>query len=875
MTTGTDNMGFMANNQKCVLMAITDGGPYDNSGINGRIDALFAMGTELQSRSQGLQCAAFYPNVGQTELFFELDGIGFDANGFAITQDGNPLTVGSATRINPDAMEGVDPVVKVVLSTEIVSDADIEVTYTAAGEEPSVTMCAANFEEDTDEDMIADIADKDPFDPTDMETNPNAGSPVGNDVLFVESDVPFYSRSVVVRSLLRGEAFDYIEDEDGKPTPMTHTPTMTPAQYFGVAADARIYEYSMMCEDILKAAQANGLSQVKIGEFCTEDITNDFVNVINNDFVEDGSDGHRYLWATVRNGFLVSSYIGEEVTILPEINFLGQDTYLFVGPTSKTVVISAYVGDSTERVNIPVKGASQDAESDFSETDNDVHLEIPTRPKDEGTILTEYDITSHGAHPQPGETITRWLSGSSSIWQPMEETLAPVEGGIDPRNYMYAIGTHNHIDIRVADPETDAPITEIRQVLLYEVTDSDPPIRRVTSMVAKGTYYVAVDFDTNIKNIEDEVVVAAQHIGDLYKDITDDMMTTATQHIATVRETDFEKEELAIIVIEVDGDVNTTSVITVGWNKVGSVNNVISRYLVTTGGTQGYASVDADLDGIPDDHDRHINDNNRLQISLGGNPIVPDEHFLTTQDDNPTFLTYEGIVIADALNSDGGIKAINYSVVNNGDLDGDTQLLLDITINNKEGGDEIDTIATFGVAGVEYGFEPEGNGFKPTGGVVYASFPLVVVDPSLIGETLYLGKYNYDAERWVRFERVRSDYVDTWYAIDRPTGACPTDVQVYQNEHQAAGDGNGFIAGPTGNCLMLVLTDGGPYDSSGLDSRVLDPLSVGTKEFDTYREEQRRRGGGGGGAIGVSDILLLIGALVLITLASRKRRKTY
>ena len=354
------------------------------------------------------------------------------------------------------------------------------------------------------------------------------------------------------------------------------------------------------------------------------------------------------------------------------------------------------------------------------------------------------------------------------------------------------------------------------------------------------------------------------------------MATTVTAVPRVRMANHLEKEEVDIIVLTVADDIgddisSKTNVITVGWNKVGNVDNVISRYLVTIDEPVDYASADVDLDGIPDENngdvvDNHPAENSLLQVAIGSGPIDPDEDFLATQDGNPTFLTYEGIVIADALNNDGGIKDINYSVVNNGDLDEDTRRLLDIS--TTEG---IDTIATFGVAGVEYGFELEGDTVTITGGVVYASFP-IFVEPA--EQILYLGKYNSNTDRWVRFERGDAN---TWYAIDRPdTGACPTDVQVYQNQHQATGtDGMGFTAGDTGNCIMLVLTDGDPlYDSSSLDSRVLDPLSIGTKLFDRARQETTRRGGGGG-AIGVSDILLLIGALLLITLASRKRRKTY
>ena len=896
---GDEGMGFTADNQKCVLVAITDGGPYDNSGVDGRVDALLAMGTKLQPRTQGMQCAAFYPNVGQRELFFELENIA-DTGRFEIAQGGNRLNVGSVRRIDA---AGLDPVLRVSLGGEIVSDADIRVTYTEGGDggKTFTTMCSSDLGliANADGDALRDIADNNPFDRNDQTLNRSVVNPTFTDDVTTalvdpaapaDATVDFYSREVVVRSLLRGEEFTYIvEDENGQPIQDADTgalqsekfrSTMTPAQYFGVPANTRTYRYSAQCRSVLVAARASGLTQVRIDEFC-EDITADFVDVVNKDFVENGSG--QYIWATVRGGgFLLSSYIGDTVKILPEINFAGQSSYLLIRPAVKTVDIAAYVGDSTQDIT----GLSVSSLTADTEVADPVILIGSGRVKE-----TQYDL----AIPQEGETITSWLSTQlgAAIWQPNSETLMLKQGGHDAvlRSYDYAIGTHNIVSVRAADPANEAEqITEIRQVLLYEAPDeitTRTTLTRVKSMVTGESYYLAVDYDTNISTQTIKAATPPPPEG-IVLDALEVKRTTATDVISLVESAGhLEKEEVDILQITVgNADSNTdTGVITVGWDQVGSVENLISRYLVTTIAKRplDYLLADVDLDGIPDRHDNndvdnHPTDNSRLQVSIGDSVIEPDRDYLTTQDGNPTFLTYEGLVIANALN-DSVIDENHYSVVHDADaLDDDTQLLLGIRISDT---DEIDTIATFGVAGVEYGFEANADGGATiTGGVIYVSFPIEVIDPLLIGGTLYLGKYI--GGRWDRFERGTGGNVDTWYAIERPSGsgvagACPTDVQIYENEHEAVGDEDmGFTAHPDGNCIMVVITDGDRYDTgSSLDGRVIDPLSIGTKLFARATDGDGRSGGGGGGAIGVSDILLLIGALVLITVASRKRRRTY
>ena len=119
------------------------------------------------------------------------------------------------------------------------------------------------------------------------------------------------------------------------------------------------------------------------------------------------------------------------------------------------------------------------------------------------------------------------------------------------------------------------------------------------------------------------------------------------------------------------------------------------------------------------------------------------------------------------------------------------------------------------------------------GGVAYVTFPM-----QSTADIIYIGKYNASDDTWYRFGRggIEIDgesYDDTWYAIDRGAedADCPTDIEVYKNEHKAAGENNlGFNKGTDGwNCIMAVITDGGPYDNDGsVNGRVVDSIATVT-----------------------------------------------
>ena len=144
------------------------------------------------------------------------------------------------------------------------------------------------------------------------------------------------------------------------------------------------------------------------------------------DNLEDEPTGtHRYIWAVVKDGYLVASnYRSYEVNVLPEINFGSQSSYLYNEPATTTVVILAYT-DSASDIPLEV--------SHLSNIGNDELQTFPVTLTADGNglekrasyVLADWNI----GHPIAGETITYWLTGSSQIWQPMSDVLMPKTGG--------------------------------------------------------------------------------------------------------------------------------------------------------------------------------------------------------------------------------------------------------------------------------------------------------------------------------------------------------------------------------------------------------------------------------------------------------------
>ena len=93
--------------------------------------------------------------------------------------------------------------------------------------------------------------------------------------------------------------------------------------------------------------------------------------------------------------------------------------------------------------------------------------------------------------------------------------------------------------------------------------------------------------------------------------------------------------------------------ITVGWDRIGSAENVIETYLVTTDDDEpiNYGAPDTNSNNIPDNADLNLN-TNRLQVGTGIDEITTQNNivnYLSTQGNQPVFLTYEALVIANDI----------------------------------------------------------------------------------------------------------------------------------------------------------------------------------------------------------------------------------
>ena len=294
-------------------------------------------------------------------MFFRLNGIrpggDFEIADYSIQEE---------SQLNDDPR-----LLKVTLAREI-TDYIIDVTYTTDGEEVFNTLCMASLTANSDDDNdgvdgagVIDIADASPFDRTNNAPNPDTTA-IGEQTTTLaavnEITGQYYSRSAVIRSLLRDEGFIYLEgvrgNEDIEVTfPNSQAPVMSWQTYFGINAnaDTQIFraEEGQECADVLRTARVNNLDEVKINAFdnCIE--VTDFAT---EPVTPRGR--QQYFWADVRNGVLVASdYPVYDLKIVPEINFLGQPSYIFSeadAETTNTVFISAYVGDEGDDITYTV-----------------------------------------------------------------------------------------------------------------------------------------------------------------------------------------------------------------------------------------------------------------------------------------------------------------------------------------------------------------------------------------------------------------------------------------------------------------------------------------------------------------------------------------
>ena len=890
-----------------------------NPPVNMSGDAL-ADGDRLDESNQAeastslvmVECAAFYPNIGQRNLFVRVTSMSPVNVGGLTLMSGDLGLLATVEQVGTTQRGDRDEQISILRATlpegDEFTESMISVSYLSSEPDamPVEAECMASLTANIDEDSLIDIVDSTPFG-GDAETARNTVAS-SEQIVDTPSELPnYYNRNVIIRSLLAGSAFEsftyVIADDENASTPMrvTFDSGMSNADYLGVdtSGNTRFFRVpegeGSVCEEVLNTAYASSLGNVELSQFCGEidgqaDLTTAEVGSARYAWVDIGDDNRLQL--SNRDEPIIY-----ELAVLPDVNFSGQSSYLFASPTTKNVMISAFVGTSGGEANLSVGVYSyNDGYLDRGEDDRTL-----SQSNDSGVISAPYAIARHDGHPEPGETILYWLMGNSGVWSPDNTTLPESpeslpENGYDLSGRMYAVGVDNNIAIRVADATNeDEQITRIRQILLYEHSNST--LSRVTSMVANRAYVVVADIDTNVAADQINAEVAVQLMEEYEIDQSTANIVELRQLIRDASDLNNDKEDLAFIRLTVD-DITETSLITVGWDSITGIPGMITAdYLAFATEPAAYALVDADRDNIPDviggdgmPIDRSSGDATRLQVTIPGNTL--NIHHVRAHDGNiegqlrqlPMFLTHTGLAIADSQAGNGDPEAQHYSAANikYDQIDENTRILLGIEDPNANT-TAIYSIATFGVSDVEYGFTYDNAGMltEILGGTIYVTFPIDNIGS--VGETLYVGKYDNDNNRWLRFD---TREMDTWYAIERrdPMLECPQDIETYRNGDAKTDDGgNGFgFTANMDNCIMLVITDGHPlHDESSRDGRVIDPLSIGPVQFDTADPGPSPRGRRGSsdnsifgiGAIDFGDALFLLTALALLLVAGVVRRR--
>ena len=771
---------------------------------------------DIIGQAATIECAAFYPNIGQTQLFFQIEtSTDVDLSGLELMQDSSPLPVVQRETTRSE----VGFRLTATLRDEITSDSPITATYTQGG---NPVLCMASLDEDSDTDNRPDIVDNTPFDDTDNELNPTlTGTP---------SQIPtltsYFSDDTLVRHLLSGEGFEefsyaYIDDKNDNDEEndeliredFTSEDAISEADYFGVSVsgDAIVFKLLGECGAVLRAAEAYNLNRVQILEFCTED--EDVTGELRNE--DPGSS--EYVWVELDdNDRLMSKSAIYRVEVLPAFNFdinPENSSILSAVPTTRTIDILRQAPPSgTQLNNVELS------------RDTELFRSILF----DGAATTATDVPSGPV----GTTVTYWLSGpSSSVWTP-NGVLEPRPDGhpsISPsdamdRNFMYAVGPMSRIDIKVAAAD-EPEVTYINQILLYEIDDSGITLR--PSMIAGRNYYIVAEYTTNKPSIPIIPITPSNMIMD--------NATTAT----LIRDAGHLKGRASrIAIIQVSAEdlgTETEKTQTEGWNRIGRIENVEATYLVTSADQSPsiYNEYeDTDRDRIDNRPDSNSSDNAQ---SL---PVIIDDDSIddsvrrrvnilrTTSEDYSLFMTDVGILIALGKGSDA---EENYSAANirYNDLDEDTINLLDDDDFLGSGfsitPQLIETIATFGVETGPYTRSDRGR-------VAFVTFPVQSSE-----RILQLRKYKIDPNNsalsnWEQFEIGRTQGSDTWSVIERPDTSeeCPTDPKTY--EDNAMVRDLMMVRGYRGyehSCIMLVITDGGLNDNSGLDGRIIGLFSLG------------------------------------------------
>ena len=761
-------------------------------------------------------------------MFFEIDGLAVNTAGFEI--NGAMIDTENVEQIGA-TVDSVS-VFKVTLAEEITVDsitANYQPTAGGPADEILDTSCEASVALDSDEDGVIDIVDNNPFASGDTAINTNvASSEMLGDAPAMDATT-YYSRSKIIRALLRSEGFAYLDSENVEQT-FSANDAIDATAYFGIESGSRAFRYAGDCKTVVDAAIATNLNQVNIEELCTE---------VTNSFGDEPTGMQDYVWVRVGADSRLESKgtVLSGVQVVPEINFVGQSSYLFLEPTVVPVEIASYIGAATTSMPDILAGSTTPTQLDFGTLTA-------------GLYKASYEID----HSRAGR-ISHWLvrdPNATNVLSLTADLTQVAESGQDNNisAIEYVIGPNNRIDTVLV---TDV-VTELSQILLYEYDGTNTTL---TSFMIEGRSYVlGADYRTNKSDIEEESDIIPI-LEDPDKYTYDYLMTEPPAILSSF--------DVRVFLTVNSGIVEASGIdsITLGWDKLVSLENIEVTYPVASatvnqdGMLDNIFTADNDGDGIPSSIDI---DNNITQLPAGTNNILK-----VANDTQELFMSYTGVAIAiskaiDNMQSvQGDWIAANIEYMNLGDTA--------IDLLGFERDEEIESIATFGIRNVDFGIDDDDS---VIGGVTYTVFPY----SSSEGETLYLSKRNNERRVWERFVRgTLPGYADTWYAIEHtdPAQPCPTDVELYKNQHE--GDGIGFTANAQ-NCIMLVITDGGPYDSDGeVNGNVVDPTGIGTgiPSEPTIQSEGRR--GGGGGAIGVSDMLILLGALVLLIVSTRQRKK--
>ena len=419
---------------------------------------------DIIGQAATIECAAFYPNIGQTQLFFQIEtSTDVDLSGLELMQNGNTLPVVQRETTRSE----VGFRLTATLRDEITSDSPITATYTQGG---NPVPCMASLDEDSDTDNLPDIVDNTPFDDTDNELNPTLTSTTPSQIT---ASTRYFSRDTLVRSLLSGEGFRafsyvYIDDkndndkENDELIRERFTRAMSEADYFGVnvSDDARVFKLLRECGRVLRAAEAYNLNRVQILEFCTED--EDVTGELRNETPSTNN----YVWVELDGNRLASKSDIYEVEVLPEFNFVSpEESPILLSELATTITrISSDISRETTPGNVELR------------RDTGELISIPVEDEmwdydpNARRHITPYPASSGAA----GTTVIYWLSGPSSVWTPTtpSSVLQPIEGGhpsIRSSNFMSAVGPMNHIDImgQAATIECAAFYPNIGQTQLF------------------------------------------------------------------------------------------------------------------------------------------------------------------------------------------------------------------------------------------------------------------------------------------------------------------------------------------------------------------------------------------------------------------------